>query len=71
MKTYWERWMIETGSGRDSGRSMLAVRHDDNEDCRVQIHKTKIPKIDNKASVQLPNHMQSGAMQNMSAHQLP
>ena len=25
LKTYWERWMIETGDGRGLGRFMLAV----------------------------------------------
>ena len=28
LKTYWEQWVIETGGGRGSGRSMLVVRHD-------------------------------------------
>ena len=29
LKTSWERWTIETGSERGSGRSMLVARHDD------------------------------------------
>ena len=29
LKTYRERWMIEAGGGRESGRSVLVVRHDD------------------------------------------
>ena len=31
LKTYQERWMIETGGGRGPGKSMLVVRHDDDE----------------------------------------
>ena len=31
-KTSWERWMTETGDERESGRSMLAVWHDDDDD---------------------------------------
>ena len=29
LNTYWERWSIEKGGGRGSGRSVLAARHDD------------------------------------------
>ena len=29
LKTYRERWTIETGNERGSGRSVLAARHDD------------------------------------------
>ncbi len=32
LKTYRERWTIETGGERGSGRSVLAVRHDDEDD---------------------------------------
>ena len=32
LKTYRERWTIETGGGRRSGRSMLEMRHDDDND---------------------------------------
>ena len=32
LKTSWERWTIEMGGNRGSGRSMLAVRHDDDDD---------------------------------------
>ena len=32
LKTFWERWMIETGDRRGSGRSVLVVRHDDDDD---------------------------------------
>ena len=31
LKTYRERWTIERGGRRGSGRSVLAVRHDDDE----------------------------------------
>ena len=31
LKTYWERWTIETGGERESGRSVLGVRHDDDD----------------------------------------
>ena len=30
-KTSWERWTIETGSERGSEKSVLAVRHDDDD----------------------------------------
>ena len=36
MKTYQERWMTEKGSGRGSGRSMLAARHDCDDICRQE-----------------------------------
>ena len=29
LKNYQERWTIETSDGRGSGKSVLAVRHDD------------------------------------------
>ncbi len=32
LKTSWEQWMIETGGERGSGRSVLAARHDDDDD---------------------------------------
>ena len=32
LKIYRERWTIKTGGGRESGRSVLAVRHDDDDD---------------------------------------
>ena len=32
LETSWEWWTIETGGERGSGRSMLAVRHDDDND---------------------------------------
>ena len=32
LKTYRERWTIETGGGRGSGRLVPAVRHDDDDD---------------------------------------
>ena len=32
LKTYRERWTIETSGGKDSGRSMLAERHEDDDD---------------------------------------
>ena len=32
LKTYRERWTIETGGGRGLGRSVLAARHDDDDD---------------------------------------
>ena len=31
LKTSWERWTVETGGKRGSGRSVLAVRHDDDD----------------------------------------
>ena len=30
LKTYWERWTIEVGGGRGSGRAVLVAQHDDN-----------------------------------------
>ena len=32
LKNIRERWMIEKGGGRGSGRSALTARHDDDED---------------------------------------
>ena len=32
LKTYQKRWTIEKGSGRGPGRSVLMVRHDDDDD---------------------------------------
>ena len=32
LKTYRERWTIETGGERGSGRSVLALQHDDYDD---------------------------------------
>ena len=32
LKTYWKRWTIETGGERGSRRSVLAARHDDDND---------------------------------------
>ena len=31
VKTYWKRWTIEKVDGRESGRSVLMARHDDDE----------------------------------------
>ena len=33
LKTTWERWTIETGGERGSGRSVLATRHNDDDVC--------------------------------------
>ena len=35
LETYRERWTVEMGSGIGSGRSVLAVQHDDDEDDMV------------------------------------
>ena len=32
LKTYQDQWMIEMGGGRGSERSVLAARHDDDDD---------------------------------------
>ena len=32
LKTSWDRWTIETGSKKGSGRSVLAVWHDNDDD---------------------------------------
>ena len=32
LKTYLKRWMVEKGSGRGSGISLLMGRHDDDDD---------------------------------------
>ena len=32
LKTYWVQWTIEKGGKKWSGRSMLMVRHDDDDD---------------------------------------
>ena len=32
LKTYWERWTIETGGKGGSGRSMLVAQHDNDDD---------------------------------------
>ena len=32
LKTSWEQWMIETGGERGSGKSVLAVQHDDDDE---------------------------------------
>ena len=32
LKTSLEQWTIETGGARGSGRSVLAARHDDDDD---------------------------------------
>ena len=38
LKTYWERWTIETGNERGSGRSMLAAQYDDDDDDDIYIY---------------------------------
>ena len=38
LKTYRERWTIETGGGRGSGSSVLTVRHDDDDDDENIVH---------------------------------
>ena len=38
LKTYQERWTIETGGERESERSMLSMRHDDDDVCSVSIN---------------------------------
>ena len=38
LKTSWEQWTIETGGEKGSGRSVLAVRHDDG-DIYCIVHK--------------------------------
>ena len=35
LKTYRERWMIEMGGGKGSGRSELAAWHDDDDDDKM------------------------------------
>ena len=35
LKTYWERWTIETGG--DRGRSVLAARHDDADNDEMEL----------------------------------
>ena len=32
LKTYWERWTMETGGERGLGKSMLTARHEDDDD---------------------------------------
>ena len=39
LKTYRERWMIETGGERGSGRSMLAAWHDNDDEWCVNLSK--------------------------------
>ena len=36
LKTYRERWTIETGGGRGSGTSVLVARHDDDDDFYIK-----------------------------------
>ena len=49
-KTCWERWTIETGGERGSGRSVLVERYHDDVDClnRLSIF---VCYIDNRGSV--------------------
>ena len=35
LKTYRERWTIEKGGGRGSGRSALVARHDDDDESNI------------------------------------
>ena len=37
LKTYRVRWTIETGGGRGSGRSVLMVQHDDDDDFKLRL----------------------------------
>ena len=39
LKTYRERWTIGTGGRRGSVRSVLAARHDDNDDDELCANK--------------------------------
>ena len=39
LKTYRERWMIERGGGRGSGRSVLVARHDDDKEDEESIER--------------------------------
>ena len=32
LKTFWERWTIETGGEKGSGRFVVSSRHDDDDD---------------------------------------
>ena len=38
-ETFRQRWSIKTGSERESGKSMLAARHDDDDDIYIYIYK--------------------------------
>ena len=38
LKTSWEQWTIETGSERGSGRSVVAMQHDDDDDDDIYIY---------------------------------
>ena len=54
LKTYLERWTIETGGGRRSERSVLAVRHDGNDDNETNTHNSCIEALwSNFLNVQL------------------
>ena len=46
LKTNGERWTIETGGKKESGRSMLAARNDDDDDdnCKTSVTKNKVRK---------------------------
>ena len=37
LKTSWEQWTIETSGERGSGRSMLAVQHDNDDNYLIEI----------------------------------
>ena len=39
LKTYRERWTIEKSGKRGPGRSVVAVRHDDDDDIDISILK--------------------------------
>ena len=41
LKTSQERWIIETGSERGSGRSVLAAQHDDDDEDRIKTHNSE------------------------------
>ena len=45
LKTSWERWTIEMGGKRGSGRCMLAAQHDDNDIKCVK----KVPRLKTQA----------------------
>ena len=42
LKTYLDQWTIEMGSERESGRSVLIVRHDDDDDYEKELHLNNV-----------------------------
>ena len=44
LKTYRERWLIETGGGRKSGRSLQTARHDDDDEKKQNYKQRNIPE---------------------------